>query len=88
MSEVDERRRTVLVLVLIGGQALAVAALLDGLHLATAVAGTTAARGATRRQGLEVAARVRVLDWLAFTGDFTHTSRARGSSEGNLRSSE
>jgi outer membrane receptor protein involved in Fe transport len=39
--------------------------------------GTTAARGATRRQGLEVAARVRVLDWLAFTGDFTHTSRAQ-----------
>lgn len=39
-------------------------------------AGTTEARGATHRDGLEVGAKVRVLDWLTFTGDFTYTRRA------------
>jgi outer membrane receptor protein involved in Fe transport len=38
--------------------------------------GTTEPRGATHREGLEVGAKIRVLDWLTFTGDFTYTARA------------
>jgi len=38
--------------------------------------GTTQAQGATRREGLEVGAKVRLLDWLTFTGNFTYTTRA------------
>lgn len=38
--------------------------------------GTTEARGKTRRRGIEVGARVKLLDWLTFTGDFTHTDKA------------
>jgi hypothetical protein len=40
-------------------------------------AGTTEAAGATHREGYEVAAHVKLLDWLTFTGDFTHTTQAR-----------
>lgn len=39
-------------------------------------AGTTEARGPSSRHGWEVATRVRLLDWLSFTGDVT-ISRAR-----------
>ncbi|HEY7650051.1 MAG TPA: TonB-dependent receptor [Methylomirabilota bacterium] len=38
--------------------------------------GTTEAQGPSRRQGLELAGRVRLLDWLSFSGDITVT-RAR-----------
>jgi outer membrane receptor protein involved in Fe transport len=38
-------------------------------------AGTTEARGPSRRRGVELAARVRLLDWLALSGDVT-VSRA------------
>jgi len=38
--------------------------------------GTTEAQGATRREGLEVGAKVRLLDWLTFTGNFTYTTKA------------
>jgi len=36
-------------------------------------AGTTEPRGSSHRQGWEIAARVRLLDWLTFTGDVTTT---------------
>jgi len=38
--------------------------------------GTTEARGRSHREGLEVGVKVRPLDWLTFTGDFTYTARA------------
>jgi hypothetical protein len=38
--------------------------------------GTTEARGRTHREGLEAGLKVRALDWLTFTGDFTYTARA------------
>ena len=38
--------------------------------------GTTEARGRSRREGLEVGTKVKLLDWLTFTGDFTYTSTA------------
>jgi hypothetical protein len=38
--------------------------------------GTTEARGRSHREGIEVATKVRLLDWLTFTGDFTYTSKA------------
>jgi outer membrane receptor protein involved in Fe transport len=38
--------------------------------------GTTEARGKTRRDGWEVGTKVRLLDWLTFTGDFTYTAHA------------
>jgi len=38
--------------------------------------GTTEARGRTHRDGVEVGAKVRLLDWLTFTGDFTYTGHA------------
>jgi outer membrane receptor protein involved in Fe transport len=38
--------------------------------------GTTEARGASHREGVEFGARVRLLDWLTFTGDFTYTTHA------------
>src|SRR3989454_10349025 len=38
--------------------------------------GTTEARGPTHREGLEAGAKVRLLDWLTFTGDFTYTTKA------------
>src|SRR5262249_39225696 len=38
--------------------------------------GTTEVQGATHREGLEFGAKVRLLDWLTFTGDFTYTTRA------------
>lgn len=38
--------------------------------------GTTEARGRTRREGFEVVTKVRLLDWLTFSGDFTYTSKA------------
>jgi outer membrane receptor protein involved in Fe transport len=38
--------------------------------------GTTEARGPSHREGWELATRVRLLDWLTFTGDVT-TTRAR-----------
>ena len=39
-------------------------------------AGTTEARGSTHRDGIEVGIKVRPLDWLTFTGDFTYTRKA------------
>jgi outer membrane receptor protein involved in Fe transport len=39
-------------------------------------AGTTEARGRSHREGVEVGAKIRLLDWLTFTGDFTYTSKA------------
>jgi hypothetical protein len=39
-------------------------------------AGTTEASGRSRREGIEFGARVRVLDWLTFTGNFTYTTKA------------
>ena len=39
-------------------------------------AGTTQARGPSHREGLEVGVKVRALDWLMFTGDFTYTTHA------------
>jgi outer membrane receptor protein involved in Fe transport len=38
--------------------------------------GTTEARGRTHREGVEVGAKLRLLDWLTFTGDLTYTARA------------
>ena len=38
--------------------------------------GTTTAQGPSHREGLEFGAKVRVLDWLTFTGDFTYTRKA------------
>ena len=38
--------------------------------------GTTEARGPSHRDGLEVGVKVRPLDWLTFTGDFTYTRKA------------
>jgi outer membrane receptor protein involved in Fe transport len=38
--------------------------------------GTTEARGRTRREGIEVGTKIKLLDWLSFTGDFTYTSKA------------
>src|SRR5439155_25998649 len=38
--------------------------------------GTAEGRGATHREGVEMGAKVRLLDWLTFTGDFTYTTRA------------
>ncbi len=38
--------------------------------------GTTEIRGATRRYGTEVGSRVKLLDWLTFTGDLTLTHAA------------
>ncbi|PYM24315.1 MAG: TonB-dependent receptor [Candidatus Rokuibacteriota bacterium] len=38
--------------------------------------GTTEARGRSHREGLEVGAKIRLLDWLTFTGDFTYTAKA------------
>jgi outer membrane receptor protein involved in Fe transport len=38
--------------------------------------GTTEARGGTHREGVEAGAKVRLLDWLTFTGDVTYTARA------------
>jgi outer membrane receptor protein involved in Fe transport len=37
---------------------------------------TTEAQGRTHREGLEFGAKVALLDWLTFTGDFTYTTRA------------
>ena len=39
-------------------------------------AGTTQARGPSHREGLEAGVKVRPLDWLTFTGDFTYTTHA------------
>jgi hypothetical protein len=38
--------------------------------------GTTEPRGRSHREGVEVGTRIRLLDWLTFTGDFTYTTRA------------
>ncbi|HEX3178941.1 MAG TPA: TonB-dependent receptor plug domain-containing protein [Methylomirabilota bacterium] len=38
--------------------------------------GTTEARGRSHREGVEAGAKVRLLDWLTFTGDVTYTARA------------
>jgi TonB-dependent Receptor Plug Domain len=38
--------------------------------------GTTEPRGPSHRDGLEVGVRIRPLDWLTFTGDFTYTRKA------------
>jgi outer membrane receptor protein involved in Fe transport len=38
--------------------------------------GTTEAQGPSHREGLEFGAKVRLLDWLNFTGNFTYTTRA------------
>ncbi len=38
--------------------------------------GTTEARGRSHREGVEVGAKIRLLEWLAFTGDFTYTPKA------------
>ena len=38
--------------------------------------GTTQAQGPSHRDGLEVGLKVRLLDWLTFTGDFTYTRKA------------
>jgi outer membrane receptor protein involved in Fe transport len=38
--------------------------------------GTTAASGRTRREGIEFGAKVQLLDWLTFTGNFTYTTKA------------
>ena len=38
--------------------------------------GTTEARGATHREGVEAGIKVRPFDWLTFTGDFTYTAKA------------
>jgi outer membrane receptor protein involved in Fe transport len=39
-------------------------------------AGTTEASGRSHREGIEFGAKVRLLDWLTFTGNFTYTTRA------------
>lgn len=38
--------------------------------------GTTEAQGRSHREGIEFGAKVRLLDWLTFTGNFTYTTRA------------
>jgi outer membrane receptor protein involved in Fe transport len=38
--------------------------------------GTTEARGKTHREGLEAGSKIRLLDWLTFTGDVTYTTKA------------
>jgi hypothetical protein len=38
--------------------------------------GTTEARGPSKREGFEFGAKVKLLDWLTFTGDFTYTRKA------------
>jgi outer membrane receptor protein involved in Fe transport len=38
--------------------------------------GTTEALGRTHREGIEAGAKVRLLDWLTFSGTFTYTTRA------------
>ena len=38
--------------------------------------GTTSAQGPSHRDGLELGAKVRLFDWLTFTGDFTYTRKA------------
>lgn len=38
--------------------------------------GVTEARGRSRREGFEVVTKVRLLDWLTFSGDFTYTAKA------------
>jgi outer membrane receptor protein involved in Fe transport len=38
--------------------------------------GTTEAQGPSHREGFEFGAKVRLLDWLTFTGDFTYTGKA------------
>jgi len=38
--------------------------------------GTTTALGATHREGLEFATKIRLLDWLTFDGAFTYTTHA------------
>ena len=38
--------------------------------------GTTEPRGRTHREGVEAGAKVRLLDWLTFTGDLTYTAKA------------
>jgi outer membrane receptor protein involved in Fe transport len=38
--------------------------------------GTTEASGRSHREGIEFGAKVRLLDWLTFTGNFTYTTRA------------
>lgn len=38
--------------------------------------GTTEAQGPSHREGFEFGAKVRLLDWLTFTGDFTYTRKA------------
>jgi len=40
-------------------------------------AGTTEPRGKTHREGVEMGMKVRLLDWLTFTGDATYTTQAR-----------
>jgi hypothetical protein len=44
--------------------------------------GTTEARGRTHRDGVEVGTRIRLLDWLTFSGDFTYTGHAEFSDTG------
>jgi hypothetical protein len=38
--------------------------------------GTTQAEGPSHRDGLEAGTKIRLLDWLTFTGDFTYTRQA------------
>jgi outer membrane receptor protein involved in Fe transport len=38
--------------------------------------GTTEARGKTHREGVEAGLKIRLLDWLTFTGDVTYTANA------------
>lgn len=38
--------------------------------------GTTEASGRSRREGIEVGAKVRLLDWLTCNGSFTYTIKA------------
>ena len=38
--------------------------------------GTTEPRGPSHREGIEVGVKIRPLDWLTFTGDFTYTTHA------------
>ena len=45
--------------------------------------GTTEPSGATKRQGLEFALKVRPLDWLTFTGNMTYTAVAEFFANGN-----
>lgn len=38
--------------------------------------GTTEASGRSHREGIEFGAKIRLLDWLTFTGNFTYTTKA------------